>query len=149
MSRSFLSTLMAAGFCVVAFSGLSQAQTLECSQPPGIGLCRQIQDVSYSLNFTCTGDACYDVWRRQINSLRQFSYTYEQQVPYGTPASEEIGNLAATAASRICRSTATGDCNWMEALFNAKTDALPKLVEIQENAGFAEVINCQLNYSCN
>jgi hypothetical protein len=62
----------------------------------------------------------------------------------------QVGQLAQTAAEQICGASETSDtCDWIQALFNAKSDALPLLSDLQKNAGTATPYMCQLRYSCN
>jgi hypothetical protein len=95
-------------------------------------------------NTTCSDDECYSVWQQQLNAMSTFTALVNNSVAVGAVATSQVGQLANAAASEICGSSATGDENWMEALFNAKAQALPLLVEIQQGAKVASVANCQL-----
>jgi hypothetical protein len=149
--RNGRSAIFATIVCAASLFGSKHAAAeqdtyLTCLSGTGTQLCRQLDDISYLFQYRCTGDACYDVWSRQIRAIDAFDNLY-RTVPYNLPATSDIGQRARDAAWYICNSTATGDCDWMQALFNAKAAALRSLVDVQQNAQISPV-SCQVSYSC-
>ena len=88
---------------------------ISCFSHPGSRVCRQMEDVQNSFNYTCTGYVCYSIWQRQIDEMNRFSQSVRYDLPYSFLADYEVGQLAWYVNDKICRSTATGDVNWMTA----------------------------------
>ncbi len=129
-------------------SSLFAAPAVDCQTSPGNLTCRDMADIKSTMSYTCTGDACYRVWRNQIHAMNRFIQNYNAYITYSPVTSAEMGNLAYDAANKICGAKATGACEWIKSLFHAKADALERLVEIQKGAGLTSIRNCSVNYHC-
>lgn len=128
----------------------SERSGIELSCERGIGgrLCRIMSRIQSSFSYTCSGSACYSLWREQMGYLNDLSSCFDKEVPYRFEADQEMGDLAYEAASEICRSTARGSCQWMRVLYNAKKDGLYSLVEIQKAADRIDIRKCSFSYRC-
>ncbi len=121
---------------------------VDCQSSPGNMICRDILNIKNAMRITCTGDACYQVWRGQIQALNRFIRNFDAYITYGPIASVEMGNLANEAARGVCGAKSTGNCEWMKALFYAKSAGIDRLTEIQQGAGLSSVSKCSVNYHC-
>ena len=81
---------------------------VDCQTSPGNLICRDLADIKSSMSFTCTGDACYRVWRNQIKAMNRFVQNYNAYITYSPITSAEMGNLAYAAANKICGAKSTG-----------------------------------------
>lgn len=124
------------------------APIVDCQTSPGNLICRNLADIKSTMGYTCTGNACYRVWRNQIHAMNRFIQNYNAYVTYSPITTVEMGNLAHDAANKICGAKSTGACEWMKSLFHAKVDALERLVEIQKGANLTSVRNCSVSYHC-
>ncbi len=120
------------------------ANEVSCEYGVGSQLCRYLDSTASSFDFTCTGAACYGLWRRQILEMKRFTRLENNSVPYSYQASLELGELAAKLNGKICKQSASGDYNWMVALFNAKVAARDASVRIQKRTYGLKVRTCTL-----
>lgn len=68
-------------FVLISVSAMGQG--LNCNDPHTGELCKALERVEESFNWTCTGSACYGLWRRQMSAMDEVSHCYEEHVPYG------------------------------------------------------------------
>lgn len=120
------------------------AEEVSCEYGIGSNLCKYLDLTASSFDFNCTGAACYGMWRRQIQEMNRFVSLENRALPYSYQATQELGQLASKLNGKICSQKATGDYNWMVALYNAKVAARDAAVRIQKRTNGLKVRTCTL-----
>jgi len=121
---------------------------VDCQSSPGNLICRNMADIRTAFGYTCTGSACYGVWRDQLHAMNRFVQNYNVYITYAPEASVQMGELAQATTRRVCGQKAEGACEWMKSLFHSKSAAIERLVEIQQGAKLASISKCSVNYHC-
>jgi hypothetical protein len=105
---------------------------LTCANGYGEQLCSDLEALNDSLNWRCTGSACYDVWRSQADKMRDISRWDGRILDLGASVSPAIAERAYRVALRMCSVERTGDPTWIRHMVKMNNLAGVSLKKIQE-----------------
>ncbi len=132
---------------VVGSAFASRAQ--EAPEPCAIGDARcadlsyKLDDLIAGLSMDCSGEACYGLWRTQMQDMQATSDAADA-LPVGLPVAEEVGAKAKTAAGKICGTQITGEASWVSSWVLKANRVLRRLERLQRGAGVVAPRTCTM-----
>jgi hypothetical protein len=135
--------LLVAFFLVTA--GLaSAAEPLTCAAQPGRKFCSRLNRFD-SLLVSCTGYACYTLWRDQLHQISSFLDEYYDNIFPGDPIGADLATMAQKTSKVLCRQEVTGDAEWISTLSVQYNRFLVALKQLQDESEIKSPYTCKFS----
>ena len=116
---------------------------LTCANGAGEGFCIEIERFIDQMNWTCTGSACYPLWRKQMREMENMIRWADRIEDRGWLVALAIGEDVERAAREMCSIRRTGDPDFIRQIVEANNHAGRAMARIQEIAGLTPAYRCR------